>query len=176
MQKLNDVLGRIGLVLAWAAGFCLITMMGQVFLDVVGRYLLGRPLPSTLEIVSEWWMPALIFLPLLDVEWRGENISVDIVHQRFGPRSKAILDAFAHVCFATFIALIAYGAAEQALRAAQQGEFIVGMIPVVTWPPRFFLPVAGALTVCLSLVRAFRSIVQALGPHAVNTPSDAPRS
>ncbi|MGD1879406.1 MAG: TRAP transporter small permease subunit [Kiloniellaceae bacterium] len=159
---MDDLLGRLGRGLTWAACFCLVVMMGQIVVDVTGRYLLAQPLPSTLEIVSEWWMPALIFLPLLDVEWRQENIAVDILYQRLGPRRQAGLQAFAYLCFGAFVLLSAYGAGEQALRAARQGEFIVGTVPVVTWPPRFFLPLAGALTAALTLVRAARALRRAL--------------
>lgn len=174
MQKLDALLGRIGLALSWAAGTALLVMMLQVFLDVAGRYLLGKPMPSTLEIVSEWWMPALIFLPLLDVERRGENIAVDILHQRLGNRGRNLMEALGYVCFALFLALISYGAFQQAMRAMAEGEFIVGMIPVVTWPARFFLPIAGGLTALLSLLRAVRALIRAVQAQAGD--GDAPAS
>ena len=162
MQKADDLLRRAGMVLTWAAIACLLVMMLQIVADVLGRYLLSRPLPSTLEIVSEWFMPALIFLPLLDVEARQENIVVDLLHQRLGRRGRAALESFAYLCFAAFLLAIAYGAWEQALRAYHEGEFIVGMIPVVTWPARFFLPLAGALTCMLALLRCLRALLRAL--------------
>ncbi|MCA1296813.1 TRAP transporter small permease subunit [Stappia indica] len=172
MQTLDNFLGRLGRWLAWAAVACLVLMMVEVCLDVAGRFLLSMPMPSTLEIVSEWWMPALIFLPLLNVEWRDENIAVDILHQRLNPRWRAACDAFALLCFGLFLWLIAYAGFEQAMRAARQGEFIVGMIPVITWPPRFFLPVAGCLTGLLCLVRAVGAIrvaVTGRGGYLPNT-------
>lgn len=169
MQTIDVFLGRIGRLLAFLASLCLVVMMFQICLDVGGRYLFGKPMPSTLEIVSDWWMPALIFLPLLNVEWRNENIAVDLFYQGLGPRAQAVLDAFALICFGAFLALIAYAGFEQALRAYRQGEFIVGMIPVITWPPRFFLPVAGFLTALLCLVRAAGAISRAASSQTQNS-------
>ncbi|WP_029057880.1 TRAP transporter small permease subunit [Stappia stellulata] len=166
MQQIDVFLGRLGRLLALAASLCLVVMMLQICLDVGGRYLFGAPMPSTLEIVSDWWMPALIFLPLLNVEWRNENIAVDLFYQTRGPRGKALLDAIALACFGLFLALVAYAGFEQALRAFRQGEFIVGMIPVITWPPRFFLPVAGGLTALLCFVRAIGALVRVASAHA----------
>lgn len=166
MQQIDVFLGRLGRLLALAASLCLVVMMFQICLDVGGRYLFGKPMPSTLEIVSDWWMPALIFLPLLNVEWRNENIAVDLFYQGLGPRAQAVLDAIALVCFGVFLALIAYAGFEQAMRAYRQGEFIIGMIPVITWPPRFFLPVAGFLTALLCFVRAVRAVGRAASTKA----------
>ena len=60
----------------------------------------------------------------------------------------------------------AYAGFEQAMRAYRQGEFIIGMIPVITWPPRFFLPVAGFLTALLCFVRAVRAVGRAASTKA----------
>lgn len=160
MQQIDNLLGGLGRLLALAASLCLVVMMMQICLDVGGRYLFGKPMPSTLEIVSDWWMPALIFLPLLNVEWRNEHIAVDLFYQRLTPRAQAVVDGFALVCFGVFLAIISYAAFEQALRAYREGEFIMGLVPVITWPPRFFLPLAGFLTALLCLVRALRAITR----------------
>jgi TRAP-type C4-dicarboxylate transport system permease small subunit len=174
MQQIDVFLGRLGRLLALAASLCLVVMMLQICLDVGGRYLFGAPMPSTLEIVSDWWMPALIFLPLLNVEWRNENIAVDLFYQGRGPRTRAVMDAIALLCFGVFMALIAYASFEQAMRAYRQGEFIVGMIPVITWPPRFFLPVAGGLTALLCFVRAMGALARAASAHAPTRDQQGP--
>ncbi|SDU45585.1 TRAP transporter small permease subunit [Stappia sp. ES.058] len=174
MQHIDLFLGRLGRLLALSASLCLVVMMLQICLDVVGRYLFGAPMPSTLEIVSDWWMPALIFLPLLNVEWRNENIAVDLFYQSRGPRTQAVMDAISLVCFGGFLALIAYAGFEQAMRGFRQGEFIVGMIPVITWPPRFFLPVAGGLTVLLCFVRALEALVRAVSAPTLTRDHQGP--
>ena len=122
MQHIDIFLGRLGRLLALAASLCLVVMMLQICLDVGGRYLFGAPMPSTLEIVSDWWMPALIFLPLLNVEWRNENIAVDLFYQSRGARAQAVMDAVAYVCFGVFMALIAYAGFEQANSPARGGS------------------------------------------------------
>lgn len=163
MTRLDTVLAALGRIMIWLAGLCLVLMMLQVIADVAGRLFLSRPLPSTIEIVAEWWMPALIFLPMVTVALRGENIAVDIVYDRLPPRAQAVSDIFAGLAFAVFLAFISWGAWEQALRAYAKGEFILGMIPVVIWPVRFLLPIAGAITAVVYVLSALRAAARLAG-------------
>lgn len=165
MTFLETALDRLGRLLLWVAGLCLVLMMVQVMADVAGRLFISRPLPSTIDIVAEWWMPALIFLPMVVVALRGENISVDIVYDRLPSRGQATSDIFASLAFAVFVLFVSWGAWEQAMRAYAKGEFIMGMIPVVTWPVRFFLPVAGALTALTYVLMAIRAAGRLRRPH-----------
>ncbi len=111
-------------------------------------------------------MPALIFLPMVSVERMRENITVDLLYDRSGPRMRAFMTLASNACFTLFLGFVAWGAGEQAMRAYGQGEFIVGMIPVVTWPARFFLPVAATLTGLVTLLRALRAARQLIaGPR-----------
>lgn len=157
MIALDRVAERLGQILAALAALCLVSMMLHIFFDVVGRFAFSRPLPSTIEIVAEWWMPALIFLPMVAVERLRENITVDLFYDRSGPRMRAFMNMVSNFCFTLFLVFVAWGAGEQALRAWHEGEYIVGMIPVVTWPARFFLPVAAGLTGLLTLVRGIQA-------------------
>ncbi len=163
MPHIDLVLARLGRLLIWIAGLCLVLMMVQVAADVAGRLFFARPLPSTIEIVAEWWMPALIFLPMVAVALRGENIAVDIAYDRMPPRMQAACDVFAGLAFAVFLGFVCWGAWEQALRAYAKGEFVLGMIPVVTWPIRFFLPLAGGLTMVVYLLQALRAGARRVG-------------
>lgn len=157
MTTLDRATDRLGQVLAVLAALCLTAMMLQICLDVVGRFAFSRPLPSTIEIVAEWWMPALIFLPMVSVERLRENITVDLFYDRSGPRMRVFMNLVSNACFTAFLGFIAWGATEQALRAYDEGEYIIGMIPVITWPARFFLPLAATLTSLLTFLRAVRA-------------------
>lgn len=165
MTFLETALARLGRLLLWVAGLCLVLMMAQVIADVIGRLVFSHPLPSTIDIVAEWWMPALIFLPMVAVALRGENIAVDIVYDRLPPRGKAVSDVIACLAFALFLVFVSWGAFEQGLRAYAKGEFVMGMIPVITWPVRFFLPVAGALTALVYVLMAIRAAGRLLEPR-----------
>ncbi|SEO33145.1 TRAP-type C4-dicarboxylate transport system, small permease component [Salinihabitans flavidus] len=158
MTTFDRVSDRLGQILAVLAAFCLTAMMLHICMDVVGRFAFSRPLPSTIEIVAEWWMPALIFLPMVAVARHHENITVDLFYDRSGPKMRAFMNLMSNACFTVFLGFIAWGAGEQALRAYGEGEYIVGMIPVVTWPARFFLPVAATLTGLLTFMRALRAL------------------
>ncbi|NUH65171.1 TRAP transporter small permease [Sulfitobacter sp. S0837] len=159
MILLERTTERVGQLLAFIAALCLITMMFHIFMDVVGRMAFSYPLPSTIEIVAEWWMPALIFLPMVLVQQRRENIAVDLFYDWSGPRMQAFINLLSNVCLSVFLIFVAWGAGEQALRAWHEGEFIVGMIPVLTWPSRFFLPIAATLTGVLTVLCSLRALI-----------------
>lgn len=166
MTAIDRAADRLGQILAVLAALCLTAMMLHICADVVGRFAFSRPLPSTIEIVAEWWMPALIFLPMVSVERMRENITVDLFYDRSGPRMKAFMNLVSNACFTLFLVFVAWGSGEQALRAYGDGEFIVGMIPVVTWPARFFLPVSATLTGLVTFLRALRAVRQLIvGPR-----------
>jgi hypothetical protein len=65
---LRSFLGAVSNLLL-AIGAAIITLMAlHVIADVSCRYLLNQPLPGTIEIVSLYYMVAVIYLPLAYVQ------------------------------------------------------------------------------------------------------------
>ena len=60
------ILAGVSTVLAWIGGAALILMMLHIAADVVARYIFNAPLHGTVEIVSAYYMVAVVFLPLGD--------------------------------------------------------------------------------------------------------------
>ena len=60
-----------------ALGAIIIGLMAvHVIVDVLARYSFNQPLPGTIEIVSLYYMVAVIFLPVAYVQMRRQHIVV----------------------------------------------------------------------------------------------------
>jgi TRAP-type C4-dicarboxylate transport system permease small subunit len=129
----------------------LMAMMLHVCADVGMKYLLNRPIPGTLEIVSYYYMVWAVFLPLALVELTRGAVSVELFFNLF-PRPLQVL------CIALVLLLCAvtYGGLARitwldAMRAWSRNEVVMGPVTVIIWPSRFVLPISFALAglVCL---------------------------
>lgn len=111
---LENALGVIGATVLFA-------MMMLTAVDVVGRYLLNRPVPGAFE-VTEMMLAALIYCGLPLVSQRREHIVIDTFDYLMSRRVKRGLDMTAEVlCSATLFGLawLVFG---RAARVAQYGD------------------------------------------------------
>ena len=67
-------------LLAGLAALALFLMMLHVTADVLGKYLLNRPIPGTAEVVASYYMVAAVFLPLAWVEVRQGSIVMELLY------------------------------------------------------------------------------------------------
>jgi TRAP-type transport system small permease protein len=61
----------------------LFAMMMMTFADVVGRYVISRPVPGSTEII-QYLFVLTVFLALPIVTWRDEHISISLIEGAFG--------------------------------------------------------------------------------------------
>ena len=96
---------RAEAILGAAAAALLLAMMVLTFADVVGRYLLRRPVPGAFE-VTELMLLVLIFAGLPLVSYRDEHAAMDFIDRALGPLGLRLLVGAVHVlCAATMFAL-----------------------------------------------------------------------
>jgi TRAP-type C4-dicarboxylate transport system permease small subunit len=70
--------GRSMFMLGAFACLVLFAMMALTFVDVLGRYLLNRPLPGAYEMIA-FMMPLMIFAILPRVCYREDHVTVDLL-------------------------------------------------------------------------------------------------
>lgn len=113
-DKLETALGA-------AAAFVLFAMMSITAIDVIGRYLLNKPLPGGFEL-TEMMLAALIYCGLPLVSKRREHIVIDTFDTFMSPGVKRVLDVIADVvCFLT-LSGIGYLIFRRAVRVAEYGD------------------------------------------------------
>jgi TRAP-type C4-dicarboxylate transport system permease small subunit len=99
--------GRADAVLGVAASAILFGMMLLTFVDVVGRYLLSRPVRGGFEI-TELALLVLIFAGLPLVSRADEHVTMDFIDRLLGPRAQALLTRAVHGTCAAIMFLLTW--------------------------------------------------------------------
>lgn len=147
MTRLERINRAIGII----TGLFLMAMMLHVVCDVFARNLLAQTIPGTIEIVSMYYMPAIVFLPLAYAETLEAHIQVDLVFRLFPRRLREALVPITLFGLAVIYGAMAWGALEIALAKYRIGEYAMGYAEIVVWPGRFFVPVGfGALSLTIA--------------------------
>ncbi|WP_158970773.1 TRAP transporter small permease [Chachezhania sediminis] len=137
-----------GLCIAGAVlgGIAMFMMMVQVGLDVTAKYLLGRPVPHTLEMVSSYYMVALVFLPLGLVTRDGGHVIVELFTQGLRPKTIALIDAMGAILALAYVSAISVRSFHVAVeKTAIRESWEAATLDLQVWPARWFLPVGCAL-------------------------------
>lgn len=138
-----------------ALALCL--MVAHISIDVALQALIDLPLRGTSEIVSEIYMPFVVFGALAAVQERREEIRVDLVSIILPARINAMLDRLVQALVLVAALWLAWHTGEQALRAMMIGERIeLGTFAVASWPGKLILPFAFAFLALSAAVRAMR--------------------
>ena len=98
---------RAEALLGVAASAILFGMMLLTFVDVVGRYVLGRPVRGGFE-VTELLLLVLIFAGLPLVSYREEHAVMDFIDKVLGPQSQAWLERAVEAVCAAVMFLLAW--------------------------------------------------------------------
>jgi len=143
-------------LLAIVAGVALILMMLHIVVDVVLRAFVNRPLHATVEIVSTYYMVAVVFLPLALVERLNAHIVVELLTQHLPRRAQLLLMAVVALAAAAYFGAFAWQTWGDAVSKYRVGEVLLGNVPVTVWPTRFYVPVGCGLIALLLLHKAAR--------------------
>lgn len=140
-------------LLIWGAVVALALMMVHVCADVFMKYVLNDPIPGTAEVVAFYYMVAAVFLPLPLVELGNKSISVDLFWNIFPGLLQRVTVFIAYAMQLAFFVILARQTGFDALEAWGKNELVEGIVPILVWPGRFFLPAAFWLASLVSLLR-----------------------
>jgi len=164
MAWTRRALSLLSALLMLVGGVALVLMMAQVTLDVIGKYFLASPLPVTLEMVSNYYMVAVVFLPLAAVERANGHIHVELIYSHLPRLARRLLDLLAYGLGLFFFWLLADTGWVQAWRKFQVGEFIMGSYSLIIWPSRFLVPIGAGLMVLLLALKFLLSALAIVRP------------
>jgi len=94
-------------ILGVAASAILLAMMLLTVVDVVGRYILKRPVRGAFE-VTELMLLVLIFAGLPLVSFSDEHAVMDFIDRVLGPGARRALERVVHLACAAFLALLTW--------------------------------------------------------------------
>ncbi|WP_375001683.1 TRAP transporter small permease subunit [Aeromicrobium sp. CTD01-1L150] len=113
-------------------------MMLHVVADTVLRTV-GRPLPSTMDIVSYWWLVLIAFMGLAGAERADAHLRAPVLFERVIPAHRRHWSIVAVVLAVGVTSVIAFLTLLDALEAAEIRE-VTGAVRTVVWPLRFVVP------------------------------------
>ena len=163
------LLGGASTLLAWIGGLGLVLMMLHITADVIARYIFSAPLHGTVEIVSAYYMVAVVFLPLAMIERVNGHIVVELVTQHFPRRLQEILIAVVALLSAAYFVAFTWQTWGDAMKKYAVGEEALGTVSIVVWPTRFYLPIGCGLLALVLVHKAFRLFA---GNHTVLASQD----
>ena len=88
-------------------------MMLLIFIDVLLRYFLNRPLKGVFELV-EFMMAIVVCLGMAYTGVQKGHVAVELVVSRFSPRVQALIDSFNYLVSTILFFLISWKSALQA--------------------------------------------------------------
>lgn len=160
----DRLLARTSDVLGVLAGAALVLMMLHITAEVIARYVFASPLHGTVEIVSTYYMVAVVFLPLALIERVNGHIIVELLSKHFPARAQELLIAVVALVSAAFFLAFAWQTWGDALTKYEIGEQALGTVAVTVWPTRFYIPVGCAL---LGVVLIRKAILLYKGDNSV---------
>ena len=150
--RVDAVVAPVCRLLTMVGAGCLAAMGLLTVADVLGRYLLNRPVAGALEL-SEFALALLVFFGLGTTGLSGNQVVVDIALERFPRRLRAVSDAFNALIGIGFWAVIAWRTTVQAHEVASKGE--VSTILAVPVYPFVYAVAAGSVVMAVALLGRF---------------------
>lgn len=157
MQKLSRGIDFLTNVFAVISGVAVTILMIHISVDVVARSGFNIALPGTIVFVSNYYMVALVCLPLAFVERHDSHISVDVFTGLLPRRYQIRVIGWAYPLSTVVFALVAYSSWLEAVQQYRQGTFMIEQdIWFPVWFGYFALPVGyglGAVYMALRFVQ-----------------------
>lgn len=152
----------------------MLVMMVQVTLDVILKYLLNFPIPTTLELVASYYMAALIFLPLGLVTRDGEHLEVELFTRKLAPRPLAAFRFAGCLVGVAYMIVMLKSSIGRAIKMTAQGEqWESATFHIDVWPARWFLPVGAALMLVWLVLQTVHHLSHWLADRPLLSPRPA---
>jgi TRAP-type C4-dicarboxylate transport system permease small subunit len=163
MELIDAALSRLARLLSGLGVLIVILMTVHIVADVTSRFFFNYPLAGTLEIVANYYMVGLIFLPLAVVQRNNGHIAADFLSGLITGRFRYFLDAFLALSMAVFAATIVWRTGVEALRSVDTLEAVqTSGYFVYIFPARWFIPIGVSVMGLCALVQCARNLVSAM--------------
>jgi len=160
VDGIERLLSWISNALMVVAGIAMMLMMAHIGADIAGKYLFNTPVIATLEVVSWYYMVAVVFLPVAYIQIHGRHLQVELFTRQLSPRKLAFLEGMVAMLGCIYVGILFYLTLEQAIEQTAKGEVQdATYFDLPVWPTRWLLP-AGMGTMTLVLVlQAVRHLI-----------------
>lgn len=150
----SEAMSLLEKLLIGLASLTLLVLMALTTADALGRYLLNSPIPGTGEIIEDYFMIALIFLPLSYSFMQEGHVHVTMIERFFPDSVKFLVGKFNLILSFAFFALITVAGWRGFAEAWRIDEISTSSVGYPMWPCYIMVPVGCGL-LCLRIVQVF---------------------
>ncbi|GMG85111.1 hypothetical protein LNKW23_43270 [Paralimibaculum aggregatum] len=140
-------------------GLSIVLMMLNVTLDVLLKLIWNAPIQGTVEISSYYYMVAIVMLPMALVELDDEQVVVDLLFNHYPAWLQRICLTLACGAAAGILAIMTWRTGQDAVRAFNVGEVVMGSREIIVWPSRCMLPLGFGLATVASALRMVMALL-----------------
>lgn len=159
MRIFEKIAGWLCIAGGVLGGVAMFAMMVQVGLDVTLKYLFNYPVRHTLEMVSSYYMVALVFLPLGLVTKDNGHVIVELFTSGLKSTTVALVDAIAAILALVYVSTMALRSYEVAIKkTAIRESWEAATLDMQVWPARWFLPIGCTLMSLYLVVIIWRKL------------------
>lgn len=141
-------------LLVWVASLALLVLTGLTTADALGRYLLNSPIPGTGEIIEDYFMIALIFLPLSYSFMQEGHVHVTMIERYFPPNLKRAVGKLNLLLSFVLFALIVVAGWARFVEAWRIEEISTSSVGYPMWPCYVMVPIGCGL-LCIRIAQVF---------------------
>ena len=146
IKKIVKVSCEISAKIGMAAIFILLALTVG---DVLGRYIFTKPIPGTFEL-SKILFALSVFFSFSVSQYRGENLGITILYDKFPEKVRSILDLFSALLSIAMFTI----AFTQTIKYAARMKAANSITSVLRWPmyPWIYLAAVGLLILVIALL------------------------
>ena len=131
---MNQLLLSVDRGFRYIAMIAIVVTMVMTSADALMRYLFSRPVYGTIEIISEYALPVMVFLAASYCYRHGGLIRVTVLRTIMPPRTQLIMDFLAQAVSGMIALLFTYASGIQALAAWRDGALSNSAFEYSLWP------------------------------------------
>ena len=150
----NSVMSFLEKLLIWIASLTLLVLTLLTTADALGRYLFNAPIPGTGEIIEDYFMLAIIFLPLSYSFMQEGHVHVSMIVRFFPERVKYFVSKFNLLLTLLLFALITVAGYKGFIEAVRINEISTSSVGYPMAPCYAMVPIGCGL-LCLRIVQVF---------------------
>ena len=168
LVKTDSGLGTVINTSAILSATLVLVLMFLVTADIIGRYVINKPVPMTYEVGS-FLMVFIVFLGVSYTQRMKAHIRVEFLTLRLPPRLRTCLDLLALTLGLLLYGAIFYQGMQWSYTSFQVGDYVAGLVNLPRWPSQFAVPL-GALLLSLQFAsdlvhRYFELLVMLKNPN-----------
>lgn len=158
MNAFEKVVQFITEKMSWVSMVAIVGCVALVMADVVRYNLFHEPIPGTHELV-ELIASVILSTSIAYVTFVKGHVSVDILVDRFRPRTQAFFDLVNSIISLAFTAWLTVGVFIMAMRNLSYG-WVTGVLQIPRAPFMFLIGAALGLTCLVLVMYAIRAVIE----------------